>query len=571
MRTVNRIAIVAAVSFLTGCHSLFAPPKPARAQSVKAAPAASAATGDQSREAPAARVGQGVHGWPVLEREPKDGGWKTEVLWPLFSFQSDAEGKMAKTGLFLLFRREHTRARLRYELIPLLSFERRQNGVGFFAFPLVFVELEGRTDDNRAWRQEDVRVGPFGWRQEPDQRRLSLWPVFAHETGKSREELKFWPLYTSDRTTSPSLAKETDLLWPFLHWRSAPNEEQFQLRPVFFQGRHKNSKWTVVFPFVWSLHKPHDSFFLLWPFYGVHRKGAQRTDWVLYPFFARGVDPSRDLQEWDAFFPLFHYGQSPEATTVRALPLLWHTLKPGAQATVVFPFWWDLRDPDSSFQSLFPLFGVQRKGEDFKRTFAAGPFFISTRKGKERTLNLAWPIFQRKTDPEGWSFHVFPFLWAKDRKGQSSFHLWPLCGVSKSPGKKEAYALGPVFQCHADLEGWSFLGFPILWLERGQKGSATTVFPLFHDSRRPEGRSGWLLWPLAIWKDSDEAQVFRLFWKFIKKKDTAQTESFAVNPLFYRETNAAGDESWSALFGLISRTREGAKTHWQLLGIRLGA
>jgi hypothetical protein len=439
-------------------------------------------------------LGASIHGWPWVDHGWHGDAERTDVLWPLVSVRASRSGDPPKTDAFL--------------------------------------------------------------------------PLFVHSSSPAGVRWGLRPLFdVESRETEDGAVSDTDLLFPIYKSRTAPDEDLLEVRPLFFRGRRGVSSWLTVFPF-WFSEADGDSsrvFALpsyyrreekgevrdlhLWPFWGMHAEGTFRRDWTLFPFFSLARDPEKDLLEWDAPFPLVHYGTSRDSSSVRVIPFYVRETAPGRETTVVFPFW-----------------ARERKGREKEWASWLGPVWIDVRDGKRNSTDVLWPLFRRERDPKGWSAHLFPVLWLdRHGEGREYTHLWPLYGTSVSGKRREVSTVYPFFTYGRDEDSWSLdAPFPFLGVASRKDGWDARAWPLFAVKNRGKTAKGEVL-IVARWKSSEKESDFRVLWKLFERERTAERTKTALNPLFRIETNARGDSHWSVLFGLLAATTENDATRWRIL------
>jgi hypothetical protein len=480
------------------------------------------------------KVGVGVHGWPLYERAPGSRGVRTDVLWPVASVRTSPDGDLRRADL----------------LVPIVL-----------------------------------------WQEDGTRSRFGVRPFFDVETD-------------SDPGAE---VEDVDLLFPLVKWRSAPGEGRFEVRPVWFRRwKADESDLTLLLPFYGSSWKPDESFEFVWPLWGEHRKEEERTDWWASGLVIREEDPSQSLTSTKLLLGAFESAAWDDGERLRAFPLWWsegdesgdreewHALWPGLVGTdrrgddrtswavpfwyshrtaksstdVVAPFWYSHEDEDRSTRVVFPFYGRQTE-PDFERTFWGGSLFIDTTTKDGGSVDVVWPLFHAGTDAEGWDARVFPVLWLDRNGDEGHTHLWPLFGSSWDGGRTEASVAWPFFTVESGADGWEAnLPAPLVSIDRKGKRHETAVFPLLHHEEDVEKGSyeGDVLLLLSNWEgDGEGASDFRILWRLVQATDTGDREVVAVNPLFRRETNARGDLHWSALFGLVARTREEEDVRWRLL------
>ncbi len=440
-------------------------------------------------------LGAGIHGWPWLQHAWHGPAERTDVLWPLVSVRESLSGDPPKTDSFL--------------------------------------------------------------------------PLFVHSSSPAGTRWGLRPLFdVESRVTDEGPVSDTDLLFPVFKSRTAPGDVRLEIRPIWWQGRRGERSWLDVFPVYWSESGAESSSTLvlpsyyrreeegevrdlhLWPFWGMHAEGTLRRDWTLFPFFSIARDPEKELLEWDAPFPLIHYGRSKDSSSVRVIPLYVREASPGKSLTVVVPFW-----------------AHGEEGMDEEWTSWLGPMWIGIRDGKRTSTDVLWPLFRTESDPKGWSAHLFPVLWL-DRRGEEDAytHVWPLFGTSVNGKWREVSTAFPFFTYGWDGGSWSLdAPFPIVHAASRPKGWDARVWPLFDIEEREKRSEGSVLLLLARWDSSEKASDFRVLWKLFERERTAERTKTALNPLFRIETNARGDTHWSVLFGLLAATTEEDATRWRIL------
>jgi hypothetical protein len=463
-------------------------------------------------------------------------------------------------------------------------------GSGIRGWPFLETAWHGETRRTDVlWPLVTVRSAEEGRIPEPD----AALPLFVHASSPEGTRWGLRPLFDLEsRTTAKGEVSDTDLLFPIFKIRSAPGESRFDVRPLLWTGRKGEDSHAVLFPVFWDFQSPGESSLHLWPLWGREIEGTRRKDWTLAPFFAWERDPEEGSFALDAPWPLAHFGSSPEGTTARLLPLLWHEASADASATVLFPLWWDIEDEEGSFRALFPLWGRQRSGTDgprpFERSFYGLNAWIATRDGEHSSTDVLWPLLHYGAGPDRWTARIFPVLWL-DRKGEGDghTHLWPLFGSETRGKRREISTCWPlaVYGWSPESSSLQVIGPLVEFTRRGEDRSTSAIFPLFRFERKGERRESHLLWFLwneesqgpdgpsegdvalflARWRSGKESGEFRILGKLFVRTTSPERSVLALNPFFRRETNARGDLHWSVLFGLLAATTREGETDWRVL------
>lgn len=499
------------------------------------------------------KVGAGVHGWPVYERDPGAGGVRTDVLWPLASVRTNDDGTVRRASL----------------LIPIVL-----------------------------------------WEHDGSRERFGIRPLFDVESD-SREGGE---------------VSDVDLLFPIVKWRDAPDEKRFDIRPIWWSGSKETTagheEYTVLAPFwgSWTNPRGHGSF--LFPFFGENTQGTESLRWYAAGLVMNQTDTSKSLEGTKLLLGAFESTTWNDGSSWRAFPLVWHSedesrkhdetflIWPGligssttgdastrwaapfwyhsesgdSKTTLLFPFWYSdesgAGETESWTRVLFPIYGSQ-KSPGLERTFWGGNLYIDTTTADGGSTDILWPIFHSSTDADGWDARLFPVLWL-DRHGENGHtHLWPLFGHSWRGTETKSSVAWPFFTWTTASDGWeAWLPGPFVNIDRRGERHETTVFPLIHaeNTETSGAYEGNVLGLLANWEgrgtpaQQDESKPstkpvsdVRILWRLVQNTDTGDRHVFAVNPLFRHETNTRGDDHWSALLGLVARTREADDVTWRLL------
>lgn len=497
-----------------------------------------------------AKVGTGVHGWPIFERDVLRHGTRTDILWPLSSVKRGDDGELKRAAFLIpVFLYEHDGARERLGVRPLFDVE-------------TDVTEKGPVTD---W---DV-----------------LWPLWKYRRSPDRDITALWPFWVARRTKGEKgQHSERDILWPLIHTEGGATS-RFDVRPLWWSSESATGFEQTLFPVWWRGERGDRSWTHVWPLYGSETQGTRESRWTMFPFFGHTWDDDEERSEWDAFFPLFHTGSWRDGEHTRLLPLWWHTRDGEGETSLLAPFWFrgssgEEGTPGATHTEIvFPFYGVHRT-ENVDRRFYGGNLLI-TSEYRDATrpddpdatgsaVDVIWPIFHHRSRIDGSTeSRVFPVYWSDDRGVEGYKHLWPVYGRSWSGEKTESSVLYPFFTYGEGPKGWKLSApAPFVEFERRPKYSSSQIWPLVkHESHGSGASEGNILFLLSNWEhDAEGKGSFRILWRLVQDEDTtAGRHLFAVNPFFRRETNDRGDLHWSALLGLVARTREAEETRWRFL------
>jgi len=502
---------------------------------------------ESSKDQPTTEVGQGVHGWPLYERDILKNGVRTDVLWPVSSIRQVEDGSVRRADiLFPIGHYEHQDQRTRYGLRPLFDVE-------------TDMTVTGPVTD---W---DVLWPLVGWRSSPDETRSHVFPLWFSRRSESSDWETLFPLYWNGRTGDSDWFH----LWPFYgehnsgtdarQWVLLPffghhidtvdeREEWDAFAPLLHWGRWKDGESTRIAPFWWHERDGADEWSLLFPLYFESRTPVAETQ-VFGPLYARHhtakidsriyggflymtsdlVDGSRSSQ--DVLWPIY-YREDRRTTATQA----------EGQTTRLFPIVWSNSDGDAGYLHVWPFYG---RDWSPKRT----------------TSSTIWPFFTYTDHASGaWELNApLPLVHFRRGDDRSETRIFPLFDHETRKDGSYETNVGLLFNTEANAKGHH----------------ATSLIPLFSSSGDAdgsyEGSAGLIL---ANWDgDGKGASTFHVLWRLVQNDDIAVEEGdathtrhlFALNPLYRYESNDRGDTSWQALFGLVARTQKAGDVRWRFL------
>lgn len=480
------------------------------------------------------KIGVGVHGWPVYERDPNRLGVRTDVLWPLSSVRVSPEGDLRRASF----------------LVPIVLIEKDGTRDRFGVRPLFDVETD--SDPSHDVEDVDLLFPLVKWRHAPEESRFEVRPLWF--SGHERDE--DWTIFA-----------------PFGgDWKTDRNSGWFA-GP--FAGSWTDHEKTTDWWAAGLLAHDHDESKSLdgwWGLLGLYgsKSWSDGSEWRLFPIAEHSEDTSSSVETTRWIWPgLAGRHRRSDETTTWAAPLFYREADDdGDHTTVVLPFWYSSKSGDESVSVLFPIYGEQDEPR-LHRTFWGGTLWIDTDREGGGATDILWPMFHASTEPDGWDARLFPVFWAGSDATSSYTHLWPLYGTETTGTRTERGVAWPFFTVTTDDDGWEAeLPAPFVKIDRRGTRHETAIRPVFSHESNPEKGTyeGDVLWLLSNWEGhADGSSDFRVLWRLVQATDSGGRSVFAVNPLFRHETNARGDDHWSTLFGLIARTQEAGDVRWRFL------
>ena len=292
----------------------------------------------------------------------------------------------------------------------------------------------------------------------------------------SPDRVNVWPLFYSD-------AGKSAVMWPLIDW----DEEGFAVRPL--------------------VARDNDELDLLWPLAQVDLETGDF--WALTAYH----DHDDDLH---GLFPLVGWGQlnylgpvwwTCEQTEERAVdgyglfPIVWRDVD--ADATVVFPLWWDFHDQ-----------------------FALAPFYWRDRFTDSQVF---FPLWWDLRSPAGGSRSqtLFP-LWHFAEHGDRRRLITPLGGRGWSSDGTTRFVnvLGPLYHhSETDEDSYTAVAWPLFIAERGKEWSRTALHPFWMHEQDARNEETSVLLGLGRHLASEDGDAWRA-WPLLATTSAPSQESF---------------------------------------------
>lgn len=265
-------------------------------------------------------------------------------------------------------------------------------------------------------------------------------PAFA---ASMERPITAWPLFMRESSADKA---ETDIIWPLFHYERNKTHERYAFRPFIFSTER---------------------------------------------------DPARDFRKTSVLWPISIYKHEKQKTSYHLFPLYWYGKSPESRYNVLFPVYWDGEGRGSSYFHVWPLFGLNRRGETYSEYSTLYPFFRygADRASGEIEVNAPWPLIQYHARPDSVSHRVLPLYW-----------------YSRSSQEVNGFV------------------FPYFW-GKGAGYEAQGVFPLWFSSRRPGARTD-LVFPLYFSRQTPD-ETFRFITPLYFSRKTPDRDMSALFPLYF--------------------------------------
>jgi len=476
-----------------------------------------------------------------------------QVVFPLFwRFKSPTRHTMVLGPAY--YRRTATRTYA--GLVPLLFYKRSPGRLSITALPLF-----------RYYSSDEMRHRRF------------LSPAFFYEHHGLKKLTHWWtlaPMYYHRR--GPRW--EVDAAPPFFaHWRDRKNHKSTLVAGgplILHSGKKKSAQ--VFFPLFWRFanHEERTSTTLVYPVF-YHRRGADGgTTTVAGPTYLR-----RKPDSWHAgVLPLVYFGRSHDGARRHAVvfPAFWHVKRPQSTFTLAGPVFWR-RTQNSRVLGVMPLLFTGRKDQTSYTTIPPLLFHHHSNRQDQTSFTLAglytrrrspqterhslWPLFHYHRDEleQGRRYTVTMLPLGRFRKDPQGSQLLTLIGGYWHNAQRTTALFGPFFY-RSTARRRAVAAIPLAFAawdrDQPSRRHRFGLMPAFYYSRRPGRRT--LLTPLFGFTRGSSS----LLWYAASylAYSSPRTRMDMLLPLGFRHHNrAAGRTTVFALPGYFGRWSKGRSAH----------
>lgn len=478
------------------------------------------------------------------------------------------------------------------------------------AWPLLFRET--RVVDGRPVTRVDL-IGPlFSIENGPDRLYHVLRPLYNYERNKvdgaSRTQF-LWPLGLSrNRPGEQTLARFLPLFQHVTTQRKETGEKTTHgmVIPLAFWGNVAGlGPYFAVFPLGGTTHRLFGDTcnFVVFPLYCYYRFGDYERYNVLWPIVSWGRTPDgrrKSLRVWPFYTCITQ--QQPGGPSFKHVHVMWPLVRWGMQS-------WGPSDDRQTrrYVSVWPFFmdqTVRAADGDMLARQRSYLLFSTTYDAREGKKDTGWSallgLFGSRKSDELDELKIFPVYWQTThyRDGRDSGRKWtrrrapwPLVWLDKStlePGRKVSnFVVAPLY--------WDMTKYGEDEEGRDQKQRSISVWPLVTVRHSSDGsRDLWV--PAHAWPDTGEGwkrnlrgllELFehhrsrdgesetRLIWRLFEHRSGPKGRYISVAGMVTYDSigddGAGGCKSWSALFGLVKRSRwDDGSRRWRVCYIPLG-
>jgi len=416
---------------------------------------------------------------------------------------------------------------------------------------------------------------------QPD--RASLFGgIYYNRRSAERADDILFPLVWNLRDTE----SRTTIVGPFVN-RSAKEEDDTWLAPLFFEGGRKDGGYTIIPPLLTYMNRDAEGGFNLFgPAFCSWTKGTgcfsgpETRDFGLFPLYFGGND---DSSSYRLIPPLLHYHEqdSNADSELDVWGPIYSSRTESDHAFHLLPFYWSFWGKEEHHTTLFPLFHY---GWNRNASLFVNPLFLTatSEEGYETFATWGYARYRGRTEldmytPLLWLYRdpdaglsqqlLFPFLYHRSSPREESLAIFPLFGSFHRFGIERETWITPLFKHEQSLTGWQTNLYPLLFFGRDRHESHSVVAPIFWDFSGPSSRVT-IAAPI-YWRFASPNSLTQLVGNFLyteKKVSHGLDWKFHILPAFtYGET--PDGHSWDVLFGLVGFKRKADYTALKLFWI----
>jgi hypothetical protein len=401
-----------------------------------------------------------------------------DVLFPFFWRLRDLQTTTTVVLPFVHREREATKdepARHDNWVLPIAFEGASGDGSGYFHAPplLTFTQHTAKSGLNIAgpmfckWKG-----GPACDPRTADVMDMGLPPLYFYGKGETYEYEAIPPLLHYYRYDEQG-DKSTNLWGPFLTQHS-PDNDVFDILPLFYRSTGKNEAHTTLFPFF-------------------HYGYKGNSDLLITPLFlkAKGEDGSTTIASW--VYAKYRGRTELDMYT----PFYWQYRDPdiGLERKLLFPFYYEGTSPRSKDQVVFPFYGR------FQRTGISDQIWVT-------------PLFRHVGDVTGWETDLFPLLFFGRKNETTHSVIAPIFWDIASAHSRTTIA-APFFFRFADDKSVTQVALNTFYREKKVAGGTDWefhFFPVFSYGQSPTGHWWNVLYGLAGYTHEGTASKVRAFY-----------------------------------------------------------
>ena len=367
-----------------------------------------------------------------------------------------------------------------------------------------------------------------------------IWPLFKYERVKTWTRYALRPFIFSTENDPEKNYRKTSVVWPLSIYRREGPKRSFHIFPLYWYKDAPDSRHNVIVPLYWDIEGTGYSYFHLWPFFGINRRGEHFTEYsVIFPFFRYGRDRVSGEQDIHAPWPIVNYHTRENYVSHRFLPLYWYERGASRSGGFVFPYYWRTT-PTQTSRGVFPLW-YSSGGEDVS-TNLVFPLYYN-REAAGRRLRFITPLyFSNKTQTGSLSALIPLYLDYVSPERRLRF-ITPLYASSQTE-KSRLKTLIPLYLDYEKQDFGLTIGLPVYLRYRSGAYTFSSFFPIYYSSKDEDrGTAFTYYFPLyGHYRRGDSVSRHLIFFPLFSQfsDDKQQLKSWDLLwPLFHYEASPA--------------------------------
>lgn len=402
---------------------------------------------------------------------------------------------------------------------------------------------------------------------------INLWPIYKRtKTSYEFDKQFIFPFYQNYKNLR--LKESSSRLIPFVWKDSSQYYQNLRILSIYYPSvfhrsinSKENSKTFTFFeivPHVNILEFKNSSdglimqnnlLFFLW--YQNNLK-TKRSYFVVFPAYWQFKNPKRSSH---TLIPLYSYGEylSGKGHYKAITPLYWNFHTSARNSNLLFPIWWNrnIKTSNDSISSKFlaPIYYSHR--DKYSQNNILLPIIWSLKNARYNSLTVA-PLFSvgHNRDTSRSHLVISPLFWyIKNYEGQSTT-FFPIVWSQKWKTKYEDYStfvLFPIYWSNRENKNIKRIIPPIIWINKTPTYSSFTIIPLISKGRSPNNDNEHLIITPIFWRYKSIDAVSNTLIPFWRYKRSGELNDAWVNnfifPLYYSWKRS--DNKGNILFPII--------------------
>ncbi len=224
-----------------------------------------------------------------------------------------------------------------------------------------------------------------------------------------------------------------------------------------------------------------------------------------------------------------------------------------AKRTVLFPFYFERREPESFERLIIPYY--YRRGPKLNADVALG--LVWSLRGPDRNTFVLPPFYTHR-DKQDWAVGLFPLFATGVLKGHFHTIIPPLLTWIDGDDKTHRKVVGPYYDWKNERARWRGL-FPIVWDKESTSERITIVPPVFFRFADNDPERATTVVPPFYYRRAKDTKSWGLA-PLVFRHETPELKTTTLLPLLFQY--ASGPEKFRLVTPLLSHVKDNERSLW---------